>query len=228
MIKFTKKLFLLLILSTTSCGFKKNSFENYQESINETLNPISSKLKQVQNIYDVKDMMGCGHMIELSNWYLYKLKDKSERWGRDRNWREASGVISYSGFALDSSARESSPYLSQNPDYHIVYIGPWQYAKRIGKEIRFVAWQHKDYKNPPRLNYHGTLRYQFESKNSENQKVKERAFNLLLDGKPEKGSICNTKWIANHGYNAISKVKSNNPFSKNHLVPTGEIIEVKE
>jgi len=227
--KLTQKLFLisaLISLSIASCSLKRNSFENYQQTINETLNPKNSNIGEVQNMHDVKDVRGCGMDIELGVWVKEKRKNR-EIWKR-RSAQYDNGIIGSGNDYLDFRQEDSTPNLINNPKHHIVYIGPWQYSKRVGKEIRFAAWQDIDYKNPPRLNYHGTLRSQFESKNSETQNIPEKSFNILKDGKPDRSSICLVKWIANHGYNAISKVKSKNPFSKNYMVPSGEIVEVED
>jgi hypothetical protein len=217
------KVIILSLILSSSCSFKRNSFENYSQTINETLNPASSILKENQNIYDVEDLSGCGYMISLNPWYSYKLKDGSERWGRSREWREESGIISYAGFSLNVDRKDdqnSTPNLTKNPLIHIVYIGPWQYSKRVGKEIRFVAYTGIG---------GGDFRYQFESKTPENQNILSKEYSI--PGKKitaPKTSICTVKWIANHGYNSISKVKSKNPFSKNYMVPSGEIIQVED
>jgi hypothetical protein len=220
------KVIILSFILTSSCGFKRNSFENYSQTINETLNPASSNLTEIQNISDAKDMRGCGVEVELGVWVKEKRKNR-EVWKR-RSVNYDHGIIGSGNDYLDFDYKDSTPHLTKNPNLHIVYIGPWQYAKKVGKEIRFVALQDIDYKNPSRLNYHGTIRYQFESKTPENQNIGSREFNLLSDATPSRSSVCIVKWIANHGYNSISKVKSKNPFSKNYMVPTGEIIQVED
>jgi len=222
-----KKLFepkyfiLILLIIAVSCGFKKNNFENYKETINDTLNSLNGKIKEQQDIYDVRDMKGCGSIIELSKWDRYKMQDGKINWGRNRNFRELSGIISYSGFSLDNKAMPKTEILNSDPLYHLIYIGPWHFSKTIGKEIRFYSYTGKG---------GGYIMYQYESQNEKNKNIPEKKFSLpaKLNIPPDKFGLCVTKWIANYGYNAISEVKSKNPFSKNYLVPTGKIIEVEE
>lgn len=217
------KFFILSILLTSSCGFKRNSFENYKETINETLNTATSNLKEIQNIADVKDMRGCSMSIQLGIWNKDKIYNKR----KDRGiWTRSSssydhGIIGSGNETLDFSKDLSTTHLTQNPLIHIVYIGPWHYSKKVEKEIRFVVHTGKG---------GGAIFKQFESKNSENALIPQKAFDLnpKIHNMKDRTGVCITKWIANHVYNAISKVKSKNPFSRNYMVPTGEIIQVED
>jgi hypothetical protein len=219
--KLTQKLFLisaLISLSIASCSLKRNSFENYQQTINETLNPKNSNIGEVQNIHDVKDVRGCGMDIELGVWVKEKRKN-IEIWKR-RSAQYDNGIIGSGNDYLDFRKEDSTPHLTSNPLYHIVYIGPWHYAKRVGKEIRFVAYTGIG---------GGDIRSQFESKTTENANIPSKEFSLPNKKiTASRTAICTIKWIANHGYNAISTVKSKNPFSKNYMIPTGEIIQVED
>ena len=216
------KIIILSLVVTSSCSFKRNSFENYSQTINETLNPASSNLKEVQNIYDVRDVRGCGMAIELGVWKkdetLNKRIDKGI-WSRSSSAYDR-GIIGSGEEYIDFRQQDSTPAITKNPLIHIVYIGPWHYSKKVGKEIRFVAYTGWG---------GGDMSYQFETKTPENQNISSREYNLPAKGKIyQRTQICIVKWIANHGYNSISKVKSKNPFSKNYMVPTGEIIEVED
>lgn len=235
-------LLILPILSVISC--KRNSIENYQSSIDNLLQPISKTAKG-QDVYDVKDMRGCGYMIHIGRWVSRDGYSK-KKWGRDRQWHELPSITSYSGFSLDNPLN-STEEIVKNPDYHIVYIGPWKEALLIDdypflfgflnnfktqdefnklllekgyahkREIRFVAYTGRG---------GGHIFRHFESKTPKNIIIKERAFSLpkMNHGYPPKEHVCITKWIANFGYDAISEVKSNNLFSRNYKVPTGKII----
>jgi hypothetical protein len=239
-------LLILPILSVISC--KRNSIENYQSSIDNLLQPISKTAKG-QDVYDVKDMRGCGTPIEKSVWYLsggYKKSLSRDVYIRDVSSIDGS-IISSGGNTIDFNLEDHSNNLVKNPDYHIVYIGPWKEALLIDdypflfgflnnfktqdefnklllekgyahkKEIRFVAYTGRG---------GGHIFRHFESKTPKNIIIKERAFSLpkMNHGYPPKEHVCITKWIANFGYDAISEVKSNNLFSRNYKVPTGKII----
>ena len=212
-------------IALASCSFKRNSFENYSQTINETLNPASSNLKQIQNIYDVKDINGCGFDIELGVWRKNKVLSKFRKndiWSRS-NSEYDHGIIGSGDQCLDCNKENSTPHLTNNPLYHIVYIGPWHYAKRVGKEIRFVAYTGWG---------GGDMSYQFESKTPENKNIPSKDYSLPSKGKIyQRSQICLVKWIANHGYNSISKVKYNgflNKIFRTVPTPTGEIIQVED
>lgn len=209
---------IISIISIQSCGLRRNSFENYSSTINETLNPKNSNLKEIQDIFDVRDMRGCGFDIELGVWYKEKRKNREVWVRRVANYNH--GIIGSGNDYLDFDEKDSTPHLTKTPLHHIIYIGEWHFAKRVGKEIRFVAYTGIG---------GGDIRSQFESKTKENENIPSKPFSLPPKGTTaSRTTLCTTKWIANHGYNAISTVKSKNPFSKNYMVPTGEIIEVED
>jgi hypothetical protein len=169
------------------------------------------------NENDVDNLDGCQYLLELGQWQ----KDSDKRWGESwfrRNiWK--SGTINHHkifGFDIKSYL---SPKILQDSTKHPVYIGPWQYSPTIKKNIRFFAYQPEE---------GGEIEYQYESKTEENKNIKEKPFSLSGKIAPDRFSLCVVKWTAKYGYNAISEVKSKNPFSKNYLVPTGEIIQTKE
>lgn len=212
-------------IALASCSFKRNSFENYQGTINEILNPNSSNLREIQNIEDVRDMRGCGFKIRLGTWYKNeRLSDHSkEVWSRPSSAYD-HGITGSGEQQLDFRPEDSTPYLTSHPLHHIVFIGEWQFAKKVGKEIRFVA--HTGIGG-------GDMRYQFESKTPENENIKEKLYNLPPNKKitASRSSICIVKWISNHGYNAIAEVKYEgfmNKLFRHTPTPTGKIIEVED
>lgn len=227
-----KSLFAILftIVLVLSCGFQRNSIKNYQGKVDDLLLPANKE----QDLYDVRDMNSCGIDFDLGKWE--KSKHLSGTWKREVSSIKGH-IISYGEYLLDYKPKKIDPSksmipnssitFSSSPKYHIVYIGPWKYNSEIGNKIRFVSYQLIDYKNPRRLNYHGTLYYFFESQNKGNEKIKEKEFSLLKNGRASKLDICTVKWVANYGYNAIAEVKSKFPFSKNYLKPTGRIIDVE-
>ncbi len=217
---YSVKFIAILLLMTSLYSCQRNSIEHYQSSIDNLLQPISKTAKE-QDVRDVTDMKGCGYMKELDPWYKEKLSNGIERWGRRSVWHEPSGITSYGGFVVGYDEKKYSYNLVKNSNYHIIYIGYWQYSKSIGKEIRFIAYTGRG---------GGDVNYQFESINDKNKLIPQKKFylNPNLHDVTDKFGLCVVKWIANYGYNAISEVKSRNPFSKNYLVPTGKIIEAEE
>lgn len=213
--KIFLQLFFVTLLLTNSCTL--DTSDRYKDTMNETLNPLSGKIKEVQNIDDVEDMGGCQFLIELNPW-----SKKSSKWGlsitRRNVWKDGR-INNYGLFGLDESSKLLGKY--HDDKHHLIYIGPWQLSKPINKQIRFYAYYSKN---------GGEISYQFESMNDKNKGIPQKSFNLIPNSKypPDKFGLCVTKWIANHGYNAISEVKSKNPFSKNYLMPTGNVIEVDE
>ncbi len=196
---------------------KRNSIEHYQSSIDSMLQPANKTAKE-QNVFDVGDMRGCGMEIEKGEWYRNKnlFRAGVEIWSRHVSSNE-KGIIASGNEYVDANPENFSHLIAKNPKAHIVYIGPWQFQKNIGKEIRFVAYTGSG---------GGHISYHFESKTPENTAIKEKPFSLPIKlSYPPKEQLCMVKWIANFGYDAISTVKSQNPFSRNFLVPTGRIID---
>ncbi len=208
--KIFLQLFFATLLLTNGCSLETS--DRYKDTINETLNPLSGKIKEVQNIDDVSDMKGCQVLIKQS-WSF----DNKWGWGAWQEWKDNALEI-HQGITADSRSLLKSPEITNK--YHPIYIGPWQFSKTVNKQIRFYAYTGKN---------GGYINYQFESQNEENKSIPEKKFSLPTNPKaaPDKFGLCVTKWIANYGYNAVSEVKSRNPFSKNYLMPTGKIIQTE-
>lgn len=209
--KIFLQLFFATLLLTNSCSLETS--DRYKDTINETLNPLSGKIRGVQNIDDVSDMKGCQVLIKQS-WSF----DNKWGWGAWQEWKDNT-LETHQGITADSRSLIKSSEITNK--YHLIYIGPWQFSKPINKQIRFYSYYTKN---------GGEIDYQFESMNDQNKVIPQKSFNLILNSKypPDKFGLCVTKWIANHGYNAISEVKSKNPFSKNYLAPTGNVIQIDE
>jgi hypothetical protein len=164
---------------------------------------------------------------------LYPWKNDSVwGWGRHWSWEEwNSPITSSNGITLDHSKSESTSYLVKQKTEHpeksdywgeFIYIGPWKYVPKIGKEIRLVAKQSRIY---------GGITSFFESKTPENAKIPEMP-EIKLARFPENNlDYCKVLWMKTYGYNAVADLKPN-PwwplFSKNYYRGTGKVIEAKE
>ena len=235
-----KKVFLTICLAsflTTDC--RADNVVNNQNVIYVNMVHQKSGEKIEHNYNDVNDLRWCQTIYELGEWS--KSKVFYDVW--ERSMASIDNGIVYEGeLYLDSKNKLNSVKLINNKKFHIAYIGPWQPTtlthtegsffnkKKITeeKQIRFVAYQSIDYKNSPALNYHGDIRYFFESMNDQNKNIPAKPLSLLPDAVPNEVDLCVIKWNANFGYNAVAEVKSKNPFSKNYLVPTGKVIDAKE
>lgn len=171
-------------------------------------------------------------------------------WDRSWSWEELDSPITTSnGIGLDSSTHEylvenrcshenvkcpperSSTYITRRKaedpkksDYwgEFIYIGPWKFVPKIGKEIRLVATQGKIY---------GGIRSFFESKTPENSLIPEMP-EIKLARSPEMNlDYCKVLWAKTYGYNAVADLKRN-PwwpwFSRNFYRGTGKIIDATE
>lgn len=216
-----KILIMVFILQpTTACAF--DTFDMYKDTIHElNRDPKSRKLEGGEN--DVTNLEGCPVLIKTTKWQEQEIKGFGKNYGREQSWRKGAMYIG-TGVSLDLPIKRGWKNISmilKDKTYHSVYIGPWHYASRIKKQIRFFAYQKVE---------GGEIHYQYESMTEENKNIKEKPFSLSPNAKiaPDKFSLCAVKWTARFGYNAIAEVKSKNPFSKNYLVPTGKVIEAKE
>lgn len=234
----TTSVLLLLLITISSCGAPNREAHNIQwMKDNATFakhpnyegrrsdDPMQKYMKGFNvNTTKPEGEAGCV-MVELDPWK----KDDVWGWGRDWSWEEwNSSVISSTGIGLDSKER-SSAYIAkrnaQNPKdpwATFIYIGPWKYVAKIGKEVRFVATQSDT--------YGGTGSF-FESKTPENATIPEMP-EIKLARSPENNlDYCKVLWIKTYGYNAVADLQRN-PwwpfFSRNYYRGTGKIIEAKE
>ncbi len=204
----------------------------YKDEIKELLqDPKTRSFNAKEN--NVNDFRNCPYLLELGSWQREDDKKWGVSWFRRNVWRDGS-VNNYKIFGFDIK-RELSNKILKESDIHIIYLGPWHQItltrtegsffnrKTIEekKQIRFFAYYPKE---------GGNIQYQYESMTFDNKNIPEKKFSLSPTAKiaPDRFGLCVVKWTARFGYNAVAEVKSKNPFSKNYLVPTGRIIEVKE
>ena len=150
------------------------------------------------------------------------------RWGRKQSWDEMNTNLTFeSGAVLDARAKDSSVYvknlIKRRPNQSsFIYIGPWKYVKKIGKEIRFVATQG---------NLYGGIRSFYESKTPENAKIKATK-KITLARSPEKNmQYCEVLWTKTYGYNGVMDIESNYPsgiFTGKIMKGSGKIIQAEE
>lgn len=166
---------------------------------------------------------GDGSKCALEKMDVWKLDEVrgNLRWGRDQDWMFENGWSSNEGVVLDFENYQS-PTVLKNPEVKLIYLGPWYYVSRIGKEIRFVAQQ--GIKS-------GGITYGYESKTEENAKIPSMK-KVELARKPHRNiDLCAVEWTAKYGYNAVIDLKLNYPigiFTGKIMKGSGEIIQADE
>ena len=216
---FVIKIWAILFLTTAACS--ASTFDYYKEDFQEIAqDPKDREFKGTEN--DVNDLRGCEVLVGMMEWEITRVGKNGEHkyYGRSQHWRKGT-MNTETGVSLDFNQQQNSAYFAKQGLTNFVYIGPWYYSPTLQKSIRFFAYYPKE---------GGDVSYQYESQTSENRNIPEKKFSLSSSAKiaPDRFSLCVVKWTAKYGYNAISEVKSKNPFSKSYLVPTGKIIEAKE
>ena len=239
----TKVILSLFLITTVSCvGI--NSREHNEQWMRDNLELIthpdyegrsslvlgSEYLKGFnKNPSRPKGMAGC-YLSKLDPWKFNKYG--SDGWSRHQSWKRAnSGLTNEVEVGLDDGKEDSSAYITKRKaedpkksDYwgEFIYIGPWKFVPKIGKEIRLVATQGKIY---------GGIRSFFESKTPENSLIPEMP-EIKLARSPEMNlDYCKVLWAKTYGYNAVADLKRN-PwwpwFSRNFYRGTGKIIDATE
>lgn len=173
--------------------------------------------------------VGCA-LVDTSTWRFGNYGRRY--WSRHQSWEElGSPMTTEESILLDSGKEDSSVYITRRKaedpkksDYwgEFIYIGPWKFVPKIGKEIRLVATQGKIY---------GGIRSFFESKTPENSLIPEMP-EIKLARSPEMNlDYCKVLWAKTYGYNAVADLKRN-PwwpwFSRNFYRGTGKIIDATE
>lgn len=226
MIKITlRKILSLIVMLMVATSCYADMMPNEQKAINELLQDTKTRKFRESDFKD-NDFSGCGFLIELGEWERLNndpnIWDKNYSWINSRlDWMNHTGI--YLNHHTSTPKIQSQTKLNKK---RFVYIGPWQYDKVIGKEIRFFAYQDVDGAN---------LGYQFETKTTKNSSIKERPFSLSGKYAPNGFKLCVVKWIANYGYNAIAENHRQlrpgfwNWLFRNHeLVITGNIVQAEE
>lgn len=224
---------ILILLSIVNCG--AGSLEKDSDVLVPLLQGSSSKSAANKQM-DVNDLEGCQILIS-QKWDGYESKFGA---GTDQTWLKGNGWLSERGISLDSAKIDKSYKIGEmadknerfsHQDSRLVYVGPWQYIKKIDRKIRLFSIQENDPKEKA-----GVIRNFYESLDPQNQKIPEMPLKLL---KPAYGDeFCILKWHIKYGYNAIAETKKvyregvlgffDRIFQVYIRVPTGKIIEAKE
>ena len=180
---------------------------------------------------DMNDLSGCQILIEQGEWNLTKYGSERHNninylWTRSQTWRKQNNWESNRSVELDRT--EKSYELLEAKEWSLVYAGKWEYVKKIDKNIRLIAQQHND-----KSKKSGALHVEFESQDSQNQKIPAMPLQLI---KPTYGDeLCILKWHNKYGYNAIAETYRQLRqgfwawlFRDYELVVTGKIVEIEE
>ena len=221
--KFLKILTMLFLLqfSLTSCIAGPNS-SSYKKEISHMQNYYftdqTGRNEKIKN-QAVDDLKGCPILVNMERWEYVESMNRNSRgkkfWKRHQSWMYPNGMISEKSTGIMSeiyvpSNNEINIYVGPWKNIHLEYGRPWNRTK-IDKKIRFTAIQKK---NDVAKGY---IYGSYEFMTSQNQNIPEQPITLVKDlPTPQFERLCEVKWIAKHGYNAV--------FDKK----TGKIIEVKE
>ncbi len=179
---------------------------------------------------DNKELYGCSLLIKITPW---KYDDKwGNYWGRELSWRYNDGITQSErseGFGDESRSVE----IIKDSDYTLIYVGKWNHIKRLNKDIRVIGYQ---VTNKKRYVYE-QVEHDFESRNSENEKIKEMPFKYAVTptNTHKNNSECAIKWYDKYGYNAIVETKRvwargfwGKLFLQHELDVTGKVVDSKE
>jgi len=236
------KTILLIAITTSSCALSipgTKIHDQEMQAIYDMTSSMNHNNNQGQDPHDVNDLRGCIIPFEISTWYK---RDYNDTWGRGEKWlRGASSIIS-TGSTVDyktsknihdlvTAERIPASKHSYDKQYYYSYIGPWKFSKKIGKKIRFVAYQSTSKRSGD--GYKRTnLDYTFVSYDNFASRIKERPFVLREDYVlPTLDSLCRVKWMAKFGYNTIAETHYPGFFNKilkTKIKLTGKLIEIKD
>ncbi len=212
-----KKNFILILIFTTqtfltSCiaGPDSAIYQREMNHMNEYLHKDQTERNKFHQKQAAADLTGCPILIRIGRWEYSADNWSKDEWTRQQSWMYPDGMV--------SETPDSGMFQNDYPqNAKSIYIGPWKYVeleygsfwnrKKIKNDIRYIAFQ--GIKN--NQFYSG-----FEFKNDQNKLISEKAIKLLDSPVPDFARLCEVKWIAKYGYNAIFDAKS------------GKIIEMKE
>ena len=192
------------ILINTSCNsaqsLKREKVE--QKVVASYLSGSSSNTLESQN--DPNNLKGCPILIEQGDWRQTSSGKKivTYTWGKRMVWLMANGWEIRRGVSIDAYPEIKSyhfPSHPENKNSHLVYIGPWKHIEELQKNIRLIGYQGK---NPNRKST--GIRYDYESMDERNKKIPEMTLKLVQKTY-DFDELCNIKWIAKYGYNAIAE-----------------------
>lgn len=183
---------------------------------------------------DNKEFYGCALLINISKWKESEYWENS--WYRSLSFRFNDGVtqLEKAEPIFNENDETTSDKLKSSKQHALIYIGKWHHIKRLGIDIRLVGYQILHQKNIS----HGTLKYMFESRNKENEKIKEMKFSPIVEipylARSHRAR-CIIKWYDKYGYNAYAKTKRvwhesliGKLFLQRQLVVTGKVIQAEE
>jgi hypothetical protein len=168
----------------------------------------------------------CPILFELSWWNHNELWNS---WSRNQHWFGPDSWITGTSIGLSFDQEEKSYSITKNlkNPAALVYIGPWKKVtltypanfwenpKKTEVEIRLIASQ-----NGPNIERH------FETKDDLNKNIPEQRL-VLLRPVNDLIRLCDIRWVAAFGYNAVTDYKLN-PFralTGKTLTGSGKIID---
>ena len=162
----------------------------------------------------VNDLTGCPILIRMEGWEfktrkfkIAKILHTEQSWERPQSWMYPSGMVSETDAGIDDENFIRSKdtiliYVGPWKDIHLEYGWPWNRTK-IDKKIRFTAIQKK---NDVAKGY---IYGSYEFMTPQNQDIPEQPITLAKDlPTPQFERLCEVKWIAKHGYNAVFDQKT--------------------
>ena len=221
-VKNNKNFFLVLVFALIFFSTVSKAANPWEERRIKEANHINDYYfsdQTTKNIFQknqkVDDLSGCLILVDMGRWKYVESKVRSRKgkmiWERPQSWMFPDGMVS----EKDAGINDKDYVFPQ--DSKAIYVGPW---KPI--ELKYgYFWNRQEVKNDIRyIAFQGIEKNQiysgFEFKNEENELIPEQSLEFLAGSYPSFDRICEVKWIAKYGYNAILDTK------------TGKIIQAKE
>jgi hypothetical protein len=223
-----KKLIITLsVIAALIASCSVRSSEAERRAVTKALQGSTSESLEKQ--MNVNDLSGCPILIEQGEW-------KTDKFGTGRSQTWLDEMLTSTGISLDHTEFKSYKVgemadknkKHSHKDSRLIYVGPWKYVEKLGKQIRLVSMQD----NRPEKTSGRVINF-YESLDPQNQKIPAMPLKLI---KPAYGNeFCILKWHIKYGYNGIAETYRQlrpgfwNWLFRNHeLVVTGKIIEAKE
>ena len=216
-----KLLLILTIILLPNCKSQATEQRELQ-ALQEIHNSVDKIDRKMGDPHDANDLRGCPVLISLTTWGGVRAdfpKSRGYVW-RDDSWESSRGN------AIDTLHYKIEDIANDNKKFHIVYVGPWKFVPKFNEKIRFIAFQQRGIREMDSI---------FYSESKTKIQLNEQPFNLKKGNRefelPTRDTLCEVKWIAKYGYNAVAEVKYPGFFNKIfklNPVPTGKIIEAGE
>ena len=196
-----------LTILITSCQVQSSEAE--RNSITKALQGSTSE--SIAKQMDVNDLGGCDILIEQGSYNDKTGKITRGGWNKtgvsqvwltpNSTWETHSGIgldhPNFKSYKVGEMADKNQKH--SHKDSRLVYLGPWKYVEKLGKQIRLISIQENDLKEKS-----GAIRNFYESLDSQNQKIPEMSLKLL---KPAYGDeFCILKWHINMATTALQKL----------------------